>query len=52
VPVDQGWTREQMLDQLCRKAGLEAGEWRSGAELHRFRSEKFREADFREPPRP
>lgn len=28
VPVEQGWNREQYLDQLCLKAGVPAGTWR------------------------
>jgi len=27
VPVEQGWSLEQTLDQLCRKAGLRPGLW-------------------------
>lgn len=28
VPVEQGWNREQYLDNLCLKAGVPAGSWR------------------------
>jgi AmmeMemoRadiSam system protein A len=45
VAVEQGWTREQMLDQLCLKAGLARGDWRQGAELLTFRAEVFAEAE-------
>ncbi len=29
VAVAQGWNREQFLDETCRKAGLDAGCWKS-----------------------
>ncbi len=38
VAVEQGWNREQMLEQLCRKAGLPPGAWREGAEFHTFQT--------------
>ncbi len=28
VPLQQGWDREETLEQLCRKAGLAPGSWR------------------------
>jgi AmmeMemoRadiSam system protein B/AmmeMemoRadiSam system protein A len=28
VPLEQGWTRQQYLEGICRKAGLPAGAWR------------------------
>jgi AmmeMemoRadiSam system protein B/AmmeMemoRadiSam system protein A len=28
VPLEQGWNREETLEQLCRKAGLRPGAWR------------------------
>ncbi len=28
VPVEQGWDREETLEQLCRKAGLAPGAWK------------------------
>ncbi len=36
VPVEWGWDRLTFLDQLCRKAGLRPGEWKSGADLYWF----------------
>ena len=36
VPVEWGWDRLTFLDQLCAKAGLKAGDWKQGAELHWF----------------
>jgi AmmeMemoRadiSam system protein B/AmmeMemoRadiSam system protein A len=38
VAVEQGWSREQMLRQLCRKGGLPADAWREGAELYTFQT--------------
>jgi len=43
VAPEQGWTREEMLDHLCRKAGLPADCWRSGCEFHTFQAEVFHE---------
>ncbi len=45
VPLEQGWTRDEFLDGLCRKAGLPAGAWRrSDACLEGFTAEVFEEA--------
>jgi AmmeMemoRadiSam system protein B/AmmeMemoRadiSam system protein A len=44
VAVEQGWDREQMLDQLCLKAGLAVGCWRQGADLYAFRAETLAES--------
>jgi len=42
VAVEQGWDRETFLDHVCRKAGVPAGEWRSGgAEVSVFEAEVF-----------
>ncbi len=38
VAVEQGWTREEMLEHLCRKAGLPSDAWRRGAEFLTFRT--------------
>ena len=46
VAPEQGWTREEMLDQLCLKAGLPAGSWRTGAEFQTFQAVVFHESDF------
>jgi AmmeMemoRadiSam system protein B/AmmeMemoRadiSam system protein A len=45
VATEQGWTRDEMLDQLCRKAGLPAGGWRQGAELFTFQAVVFSEPE-------
>lgn len=41
VAVEQGWTREETLTHLARKAGLPADAWRDGASLAVFTSTKF-----------
>ncbi len=47
VATEQGWGRETMLDELCRKAGLPAGSWKQGAQLFTFQAEVFSETDFK-----
>jgi AmmeMemoRadiSam system protein A len=47
VATEQGWTREQMLDQLCLKAGLAEGSWRTGAEFQTFQAIVFHESEFK-----
>ncbi|MDI9571288.1 MAG: AmmeMemoRadiSam system protein B [Pseudomonadota bacterium] len=47
VATEQGWGREEMLDQLCLKAGLPVGSWRAGAEFQTFQAMVFHESDFR-----
>lgn len=44
VPGEQGWTLEQTLDALARKAGLPAGAWREGARFSVFSGQVFKEA--------
>jgi MEMO1 family protein len=43
VAPEQGWSREEMLDHLCQKAGLPADCWRSGCEFLTFRAIVFGE---------
>ncbi len=43
VAPEQGWTREEMLEHLCLKAGLDADAWRHGANFYTFRAEVFGE---------
>ncbi|RPJ45506.1 MAG: AMMECR1 domain-containing protein, partial [Candidatus Latescibacterota bacterium] len=45
VATEQGWSREEMLDHLSRKAGLPAGAWREGATFSVFQAEVFSEKD-------
>ena len=47
VAVEQGWSRDEMLDNLCLKAGLPRGSWRTGAKLATFQSMLIRETDVR-----
>lgn len=46
VATEQGWDRDKMLDQLCRKAGLPAGSWKEGAQLYTFQAEIFSESEL------
>jgi AmmeMemoRadiSam system protein A len=45
VATEQGWGRDQMLDQLCMKAGLPAGSWKHGTQFLTFQAEVFSEKD-------
>ena len=47
VATEQRWNREEMLDNLCAKAGLPAGSWKQGAQLSTFQAVVFSEADFK-----
>ncbi len=47
VAVEERWTRDEMLDNLCVKGGLDAGCWRQGAKLSTFQGDVFKEGDFR-----
>jgi AmmeMemoRadiSam system protein B/AmmeMemoRadiSam system protein A len=47
VATEQGWSREEMLDQLCLKAGLPAGSWRTGADFQTFQAIVFHESEFK-----
>jgi AmmeMemoRadiSam system protein A len=44
VAPEQGWTREEMLDNLARKAGLPKNGWREGATFEVFTAQVFSEA--------
>ncbi len=46
VAPEQGWDTPTLLDNLCRKAGLPDGAWKSGAQLLVFQAEVFREGQF------
>jgi AmmeMemoRadiSam system protein B/AmmeMemoRadiSam system protein A len=43
VPVENGWDREEFLEELCRKAGLPGGCWQEGAGLYAFTALVFGE---------
>ena len=45
VPVEWGWDRETILDQVCVKAGLHPSAWRHGATLLAFTAEVFGEEE-------
>lgn len=47
VPTEQGWNREEMLDNLCLKAGLTAGSWKEGTQLSTFQAIVFGETEFK-----
>lgn len=47
VAPEQGWNREQTLDQLCRKAGLPKGSWKKDAQLFTFQANVFSESDYK-----
>lgn len=47
VATEQGWTLEEMLDQLSLKAGLPRGAWREGARLSVMTGQVFREEEAR-----
>lgn len=46
VAPEQGWTRNEMLDHLCRKAGLDNGCWKEGAQFSTFQATVFSESDY------
>ena len=41
VATEQGWSREETLAHLSRKAGLPADAWREGASFRVFTSQKY-----------
>jgi hypothetical protein len=43
VATETGWSKEVFLNQLCYKAGLEAGDWKD-AELFTFQADVFSES--------
>lgn len=43
VAPEQGWSRDEMLDHLCVKAGLKDGCWKSGAKFRTFQADVFHE---------
>jgi hypothetical protein len=47
VATEQGWNREELLDNLCLKAGLTAGSWKAGAQLSTFQAAVFSESEFK-----
>ena len=49
VALEQGWSRDDLMDHICRKAGLDSSCWRSGCDLDVFQSLIIREKP--EPPK-
>jgi AmmeMemoRadiSam system protein A len=48
VAPEQGWNREQMLDNLCLKAGLAANRWRRpGMRFETFQADVFDEKQIK-----
>lgn len=43
VPVEHNWDRITFLEQTCRKAGLPANAWQTGAKIEAFGAEVFGE---------
>jgi AMMECR1 domain-containing protein len=43
VAPEQGWTRDEMLSHLARKAGLPADAWRQGATFEVFTAQVIEE---------
>ena len=43
VATEQGWTKEETLSHLCRKAGLPGDAWRSGCQFQVFIAQVFEE---------
>jgi len=47
VATEQKWNREEMLDNLCLKAGLTAGCWKEKTQFSTFQAVVFSESQFR-----
>jgi AmmeMemoRadiSam system protein B/AmmeMemoRadiSam system protein A len=47
VATEQGWSREEMLDNLCRKAELETGCWKEKTQFSTFQAVVFGESQFK-----
>jgi len=43
VAPEQGWGRDEMLDNLCMKAGMAPGCWRKGTTFYTFQADEFEE---------
>ncbi len=46
VATENKWSRTEMLDNLCRKAGITSGCWKQGAEFQIFQADVFSESQF------
>jgi AmmeMemoRadiSam system protein B/AmmeMemoRadiSam system protein A len=47
VATENHWDRAEMLDNLCMKAGLQAGCWKRNAKFQVFQADVFSESQFR-----
>jgi hypothetical protein len=47
VATEQGWGLGEMLDELCIKAGLRPGDWKTGAQFLVFQADVFSESQFK-----
>jgi AMMECR1 domain-containing protein len=47
VATEQKWNREEMLDNLCLKAGLTAGCWKEKTQFSTFHAVVFSESQFK-----
>jgi AmmeMemoRadiSam system protein A len=45
VPIEHGWDRITFLEHTCRKAGLPANAWQTGASIEAFTAEVFGDRD-------
>lgn len=43
VPIEAGWTKEEEMEHLCRKAGLPPGAWREGTDFFVYATQVFGE---------
>ena len=46
VATEMNWNKEQLLENLCRKAGLQSDDWKD-AQLFTFQAEVFEESEFK-----
>ncbi len=46
VATEMNWNKEQLLENLCRKAGLRSDDWKD-AQLFTFQAEIFEESEFK-----
>jgi AmmeMemoRadiSam system protein A len=47
VATENHWNRSEMLDNLCRKAGLSFGCWKQDTKFQVFQAEVFSESQFK-----
>jgi uncharacterized protein (TIGR00296 family) len=52
VAVQWNWSREQFLEETCRKAGLPPDAWQQGARIQAFTAQVFEEPHPAHSPHP